>query len=414
MRSIAISITIMLAAIGISHGQFLYKEGAILTSPFDTVRGEIKYTSYNKASTKCIFRDSTGRETTFLPGELFGYIIEDQLYFRSKAIGSTTTQFLEVVYQGTLILYAFRDSNQKNFFYLENPTTGAFEILRQKTLRNGSKKVVIRIFEDVLKETRPKSELIADEIQNVDYEHKSLSNLLLDYDERYASFQGRIFQGYKKRWPPRIAPFIQLGRSKLTLNGFDDQERTTTLGLGVKFQKEISRGTGRLHLDVDLSYHMESYQDVVFSPEDFAFPESIISNGFNIALFAADLGIQGDYELRNTLSLDKHVISLPLNLKYYFPSKRLTFSINGGLNPTYALSQNGQIDGQVIQNEQVILGVNSRIEATRFRPGLNFGAGFYYHRKATWFIDFQYSPAWLDQGNLNFSTSFIRIGYLFD
>jgi len=100
-----------------------------------------------------------------------------------------------VVYQGTLILYAFRDSNQKNFFYLENPTTGAFEILRQKTLRNGSKKVVIRIFEDVLKETLPKSELIADEIQNVDYEHKSLSNLLLDYDERYASFQGRIFHG---------------------------------------------------------------------------------------------------------------------------------------------------------------------------------------------------------------------------
>ena len=140
MSVFAFYITLALSSIGISNAQSLYKSGAILTSPFDTLRGSIKYISYNKASTKCIFRDSLGNETNYLPDELFGYIIEDQLYFRSKEIGKSNAQFLEVVYQGTLILYALRDKNQKNFFYIENPATGEFELLRQKTIRNGSKK----------------------------------------------------------------------------------------------------------------------------------------------------------------------------------------------------------------------------------------------------------------------------------
>ena len=69
------------------------------------------------------------------PKDLFGYGIEDQLFFVSKKIGSENDRFLEVVYQGTVILYAYRDKNQRNHFYLENPTTGQLEILTQKTIK---------------------------------------------------------------------------------------------------------------------------------------------------------------------------------------------------------------------------------------------------------------------------------------
>lgn len=414
MSKWAFTITLMILVLSIVKGQSLYKEGFILNSPFDTLYGEIKYKSYNKASLRCIFRDSLGRETEFLPGDIFGYGIEDQLFFRSKKIGANKNNFLEVVYQGTMILYAYRDQRQRNYFYLENPTSGQFEILRQKTIRAGRKKTVIREFENVFKEMLPKSELIIDEIENVDYQHNALSNLLLAYDQRYASFQGRAFQGFKKRWPPRIAPFITLGQSRLTLNGFDDHSLSFNYGVGIKFQKEISRGTGRLYLDFDLSFHQESYEGAHFDKEATAFPETIISNGYNIAIFAVDLGVQGPYMLQNNVELERNVLTAPLNLKYFFPSEKWTFSIHGGLNFNYVLSQSGSIDGQVIQNEVVILGVNSPLAPNRFRPGIIVGTGIYLQTNGTWFLDVQHSPAWIDQGNANFNYFNVRLGYLFD
>lgn len=413
MRTFALSITLLLAGLSMSVGQSFYKSGFILNSPFDTLRGEIKYRSYNKASLQCIFRDSLGYETNYSPGDIFGYGIEDQLVFVSKEIGKDRMQFLEVVYQGTLILYAYRDARAKNFFYLENPTTSQFELLTQKTIRNGRKSIVIRAFEEVLKEMLPKSELVEDKIKNVDYDHNALSNFLLEYDERYASFQGRIFKGYQKKWPPRIAPFLQSGTSQLTQNGFSESASSSTFGGGIKFQKEISRGTGRLHLDLDLIYHYESFENITFVEDQFAFPESIISNGYNIAIFALDLGVQGPYTIQNTINLERHVLSAPLNLKYFFPSEKWTFSLNGGIHPSLTLSQNGNIDGQVIQNDAVILGVNSQYDVNKFRPGLNIGAGIYLKTKGTWFFDIQHSPAWLDQGNSNFSFLSARLGYLF-
>jgi len=414
MRSLAFTLCLAIFTTCQVSGQSLYKNGFILTSPFDTLWGEIKYTSYNKASLRCIFRNEAGEENVYLPIEIFGYGIEDQLFFRSKTIGADKLQFLEVVYQGTMILYAYRDKYLRNFFYLENPTSTRMEILNQKTIRNEGKTVTIRAFEEVLRDMLPKSELITDEISEVEFGHNALSNLLLSYDERYAAFQGRIYQGFQKRWPPKIGAFLNVGKSRLTINGFNDAAFSRTIGLGAKFQKEISRGTGRLHIDLDLLYHYESYQNAFFSFADFANEGTIISNGFNITLFATDLGIQGPYEVQNMLNLERHVLSTPLNLKYFFPSEKWTVSLSGGIDPSLAIAQSGNLDGQVIQNDQVVLGINSKLDIPKFRPGLNFGFGLYLHQTNTWFIDFQHSPAWLDQGNFNFSTSTFRLGYLFD
>jgi hypothetical protein len=414
MRSLAFTLCLAVFTTCQVNAQSLYKDGFILTSPFDTLKGEIKYASYNKASLRCTFRNEAGEENVYLPSEIFGYGIEDQLFFRSKSIGTDKVLFLEVVYQGTMILYAYRDQYQRNFFYLENPTSTQMEILNQKTIRNEGKTLTIRVFEEVLREMLPKSELITDEISEVEFGHSALSNLLLSYDERYAAFQGRIYQGFQKRWPPKFGAFVSTGNSRLTINGFNDQAFSHTVGLGVKFQKEVSRGTGRLHLDLDLFYHYESYQNAFFSFTDFANEGTIISNGFNITLFATDLGIQGPYEVQNTLNLERHVLNMPINLKYFFPSEKWTVSLNGGIDPSLAVAQSGNLDGQVIQNDQVVLGINSRLEIPKFRPGLNFGFGLYLHQKNTWFIDFQHSPAWLDQGNFNFSTSTFRLGYVIE
>lgn len=410
-----LSLTFILTALLFADGfsQSLYKEGFILNSPFDTIRGQVKYKSYNKASVSFEFKDNDGNVKTYFPKDLFGYGIEDQLFFVSKKIGSENERFLEVVYQGTVILYAYRDKNQRNHFYLENPTTGQLEILTQKTIKRRSKTIVIKAYQEVLKEMLPKSELVADEIESVEYSHNGLSNFLLDYDMRYAQFQGRIFQGFKKRWPPKIGIYGHTGFAYLNLNGFESKESTNSYGIGVKFQKEVSRGTGRLYLDLDISVHHEKFDDLTFKKKDFANEQSIISNGFNIALFAVDLGVQGPYEVKNNLNLERYMLDFPLNIKYFFPSEKWTFSLNGGIHPSITLSESGNIDGQVIQNETVILGVNSRLDLDNFRPGVNFGFGLYFKTNGTLFLDFQHSPNWLDQGNANFSYSNVRLGYLF-
>lgn len=49
-------------------------------------------------------------------------------------------------------------------------------------------------------------------------------------------------------------------------------------------------------------------------------------------------------------------------------------------------------------------------EANPFRVGMNLGMGMAYNGKRTVFIDFRHSPAWFDQGALNYAYTRIMLG----
>ncbi|OEK01484.1 hypothetical protein BFP97_08100 [Roseivirga sp. 4D4] len=395
-------------------GQELYREGFILTSPFDTTRGQIKYYSYNKAAIQCVFRNGdTGEEKVYQPEDIYGYGIEDKLLFNSKQIDNKQAVFLEVIYEGTMRLYGYRDRFRRNYFYLENTTTGDFEALTEKVIGDKLRNRVFKPYLDVLKLMLDKSDLILDRIEKTALTHKSLTNLLVEYDKRYANFKGKVLLGSKEQWPPTTGFYLIQGNAQQKLGDYSGTGNSYLAGVGVKFQKEISRGTKRLYLDLDLSLSYESFSQTYKRTEEVT-DQSIVTNGLNFAFISTNTDIRGDVDHETTVDLRRLNLGMPINIKYVFPGKKWLFTINSGINPQHALTKSGQIHGVLRQNESVLIDITSQEDTERFRMAVNVGFGIQLKTQRTYFLDFQHSPSWFNQGILKYKYSFVRIGLLLD
>lgn len=398
----------------VGYSQELYREGFILKNPFDTVRGHIKYYSYNKAAAQCVFRNTfTGEERVFQPGEIYGYGIENRLLFHSKKISGNETMFLEVIYQGTVELYGYRDRFRRNYFFLENIKTGDFEALTEKVIGSKLRSRVFKTYVDVLKLMLDKSDLIIDRIENTSLTHKSLTNLLVEYDDRYAKLKGKVLQGSKERWPPTTGFYLIQGSSKQTLGDYLGTGNSYLAGLGIKFQKEISRGTKRLYLDLDITFSYESFEQV-YTKTEIVTDQSIVTNGLNFGFISTNTPIRGEVEYTTLVSLRRFNIGLPINIKYVFPGKKWLLTFNGGISPQQAITKSGQIQGKLSQGDDVLIDVTSKEETEGFRMGINVGFGIQLKSKRTYFLDFQHSPNWFNQGILKYKYSFIRLGLLLE
>lgn len=414
MRRLVLLCFSFIALFQAGYSQELYREGFILKNPFDTVRGQIKYYSYNKAATQCVFRNTlTGEERVFQPGEIYGYGIEKRLLFHSKKISSDETMFLEVIYQGTVQLYGYRDRFRRNYFYLENIRTGDFEALTEKVIGSKLRNRVFKPYIDVLKLMLDKSDLIVDRIENTSLTHKSLTNLLVEYDDRYAKLKGKVLQGSKEQWPPTAGFYMMQGIARQTLGDYLGTGNSYLAGLGVKFQKEISRGTKRLYLDLDVNFSYESFEQV-YTKTEIVTDQSIVTNGLNFGFISTNTPIRGEVEHATSVDLRRFNIGLPINVKYVFPGKKWLFTFNSGITPQQAITKSGQIQGLLSQGDDVLIDVTSREETEGFRMGVNVGFGVQLKSKQTYFLDFQHSPNWFNQGILKYKYSFIRLGVLLE
>lgn len=412
MRKLVLLCAVCLFSLQTGLGQELYREGFILKTPFDTLKGQIKYYSYNKAAIQCVFRDqSTGEEHVYKPEDIYGYGIEDKLLFNAKEISDGKKLFLEVIYQGTIQLYGYRDRYRRNYFYLENTTSGDFEKLTEKVIGNKLRNRTFKPYIDVLKLMLDKSDLIVDQIERTALTHKSLTNLLVEYDNRYSKFKGRVIHGSRERWPPTSGFYLIQGNAQQKLGDYTGTGNSYFAGFGVKFQKEISRGTKRLYLDLDVNFSYESFQQTYTKTEEVT-DQSIVTNGLNFAFISTNTAIRGDVDHSTSVDLRRFNIGVPINIKYVFPGKKWLFTFNSGINPQHALSKSGQIQGVLQQDEAVLLDVTTREETERFRMGVNIGFGVLLKAKQSFFLDFQHSPTWFNQGILKYKYSFVRLGLL--
>lgn len=403
---------LLLAISAVMTAQELYKEGFVLTSPFDTLRGQIKYISYNQAAERCIFRDSQEKETVFLPKDLFGYGVGEDLLFLTKKVDKDKTMFLEVVYQGSLTLLNYRDANARNFFYVESNQTGEFRKLTQKVVGNSRRQKLFKTYIDVLRIMLPKSELVADEINNVALSARSLTRLLKAYDQRYANTQGIAYTGLGKTSPPKVGIVAGTSLSRLTLNGHNGEVNRQFFSLGIRVEKELSRGTGRLFLDADLMITNENYLGEFTASQLVRQSDDIVSNFINIALYADFVGILGQIDYLTSVELSRTVISLPVNLKYKLPGRRFNVTFGGGLEIQYATSSDVVVDGRIFQDGTQTYRAFTQEFANPLRIGMNVGAGLAYNAKRTIFLDTRFSPAWFDQGALNYSYIRLMLGVM--
>jgi hypothetical protein len=393
-------------------GQELYQKGFVLSSPLDTLHGEIKYISYNQAAAQCIFRDSTNKETVFLPQDVYGYGVADNLLFFSKELDDQGPIFLEVVYQGTLTLFSYRDINARNYYYVESNESGEFRALTQKTVGNNRRQKVFKTYIDVLKIMLPKSDLVADQIEGVSLSAKSLTRLLATYDERYANTLGITYKGIAGTSPPRLGILAGSIYSRLTLNGHQGDVNQQFFSVGIRLEKEVSRGTGRLFLNADLLITDESYRGEFAAQQVVTQDNDIVSNFINFALTADYVGVSGPIDYRTYAELSRTVISMPVNLKYKLPGRRFNVTFGGGIEVQYATSSDVLVDGRVFQDGMIAFRAFTQEFANPFRLGMNIGAGLAYNAKRTVFLDARFSPAWFDQGALNYRYMRLMLGVM--
>lgn len=408
-----IILSCILLSIGFAaSAQALYKDGFVLKSPLDTIHGQIRYLSYNQAAKLCILRNPEGEKQEFLPNEIYGYGIGKDLIFHSKKLPGAGMLFAEVLYQGTVTLYAFRDPNQRNFFYLENPELGELRALTEKVIESGMRRQRLKPYIEILKIMLPEHQLVADEIERVPLNAKGLTELLIAYDERYAQTKGIAYLGFRKRTPIKIGLLAGASSSGLKLNGQSGRGTDQSILAGVRFEKEVSRNTGRLLLHADLFVTSERYSATYEADQTIFTGNDLVTNNINITLPASFVGLTGDIEYRTRVELDRTLITVPTALRYKLPGKKFNVTFGGGLEFQFATSDRVLVDGQILQNGTIEVGVLSEEEANPFRVGVNMGLGISYNAKRTIFIDFRHSPAFFDQGALNYDYTRLMLGVM--
>lgn len=395
------------------EAQQLYKKGYLLRTPLDTIYGEIKYLSYHKAAEQVIFRSSPNSDNkVYAPKDLYGYGISDYLHFVSKS-DVDGEKFLELIYQGSLSLYTYRDEHSRNYFYLENPTTGNFAELEEKVLRRNRLKKAIPTFHGVLEAMLVKNYLVAAEIKNTHLTGKSLTKLLMTYDERLNRSIGRVYQSKPPLWPPQKGIFLISGNARQSLINHVNASNALLWGAGIKFQKEISRATGRLFLDLDLQFTYARF-DEVFEKREFISNNSVIFNGLNIFLPPGSTSIRGTLDYRTEVGLSRYNLGAPIRLKYIFPGQTLLLATHLGFFPQFTIDKAGFVRGQLIQNETVLLDVQNDEDTNRIRMSFDVGFSIYLKKSRTYFLGLNFSPSWLDQGELKYTYAQLQLGMLLE
>ena len=114
--------------IGKIYGQGNYRRGYIITNENDTIAGWIDYRTNVQNMSVCKFKTDESEETiSYLPGEIFGYRLDEVgKFYVSKDItinGESRTVFLEYLVQGIMNLYHYIDYS----FYEQNMAYYFFE-----------------------------------------------------------------------------------------------------------------------------------------------------------------------------------------------------------------------------------------------------------------------------------------------
>lgn len=133
---------LLLAAIGAgpraAQAQADFRPGYLVRPAGDTLRGEIDYRDARTSATQCRFRPSPGAPATvFSPTELraYGLPAERKHYRALTPAGAPQPAFLEVLVSGAANLYALRDADRADHYYVATETFPLTELVHRKVMQ---------------------------------------------------------------------------------------------------------------------------------------------------------------------------------------------------------------------------------------------------------------------------------------
>ncbi|MFV0538980.1 MAG: hypothetical protein ACK5M3_16680 [Dysgonomonas sp.] len=257
-----------------------YREGYVLTSQNDTLRGWVDFRSDKQNSTICTFKsDPTGQEQEFHPKDIYGYrYLNDGKFYVSQEIeidGIKKTVFLEFLLAGIENLYYYREGDVK-YYILEN-MKGDFLYTSQEPERkiftnNGDRYVKDLKYIGVLKYYFKDHPEIQKEVDQTQYNHESMIKLVKTYhdlvctsDQLCTVFESKsIHDKYKTKISVYIGYNHLSGYKLNSENGvfFENKMDENYPVIGVQTSFYLPRISQLFSLDLDASFSTLKGEDI--------------------------------------------------------------------------------------------------------------------------------------------------------
>jgi hypothetical protein len=210
MKKILFSIVILIIYISACSAQKNLKPGYFIDLKLDTVRGFIDYRNDVSSSMKCMFYYKPDSEpNTFLPGDIYGYRIEESRFYVSKVIKNGTEEkpvFLEYLVNGITSLYFMNDNNTDRFFVQKG--NDMYELTNNVSIiKQGNDQFFkpSNLYKGLLRVLYSDSEEIVPAINNSKFDKKSMMKLSEKYHNLVCTDRKCIV--YEKKGKSLIATF---------------------------------------------------------------------------------------------------------------------------------------------------------------------------------------------------------------
>lgn len=301
--------------------QTVFKPGYIISSPGDTLYGQIDYRGDYRMGNICSFRKNE-QVKDFSPGDIIGYRFLNGKYYISKKINGKQV-FLEFLVSGKVNIYYLRDLSGDHF-YIENETSPLVEIpYTEKIVKDGLKSYVYesKAHINFLKFYMPDAPNLDDNIRAI---KKPTPQTLTQLAEKYHYMvcDDEVCIVYNKK-PPIFKVSIEAIGGSFTLLNQPSSSKITSVVFGLLTHFNAHRVNEKLYLMTGL------------------LSTSIIEND----IATRHLKIPFHLEYIYPKGIIKPRISLGYNLYVpFFPSVSATGGLNVKLNNNLFLSLWSEIE----------------------------------------------------------------------
>jgi len=372
-----------------------FKEGYIISSENDTVRGLIDFRSNQSNSMTCKFKLSENEpEKIYQPGEITGYMfLNEGKYYVTRTVEIDQVQrivFLEFLVQGLLNLYYFPEGN--GYYFFENKDGGMIITTRQPDIQQEYSVKIDTRFRGIMTYVFKDDIDLSKQISTATFNRKSMIEFTKAYHDHMCTSGDKciIFENnYRKKY------------TKLNLTAYSGFEWNTT------------------NLDYRSFSEMSSFSPVIGGELNVSSPRILKSMSFkidaNLAKIDGDCNFLSGYNAHNSYNFNGLKSDFSGGLEYIYDKGNLRPSIYFGLSYCYLFNLKSKLTNEYVNylNTLVTTITNNVMLPQDLSFGIKTGIGVNYKIKNNHFIVL--SLLYSNHRNLTdkLNTYQLKVGYKF-
>lgn len=393
----------LVASCETTQAQTDFRPGYLVRPAGDTVRGEIDYRDARASAMQCRFRPNAGAPATVLqPTDLraYGLLGERKLYRSLAPAGAPQPVFLEVLVSGPANLYALRDADRADHYYVATETFPLAELVHSKVMQEQANIVHEQnLYRTTLAQALTGCPIAQAQLPTLRYTAAELARSVTTYNNCQApAAAGAVAHAPRAARPrlgivlgaERTAMYVKFAYTYSQQNDLSFSPKVVPIG-GLSLSVPLQALSRKLSLETELLYENIHY--------DQAF-----GNAYSSA--------------SDRYTFDMVYLRLPLLVRYTYPTGHLRPFIEAGPVIAYAL----QLDNALVKtNNQGKPSAPTGFFRNDFRPlqeGLSgsLGAQFSYakDRQAALLVRYETDTGWSSGQELDTWSNHVYVLLTFD